>query len=202
MHSGTGEPRRRTRGSPRSSGSRGSCPSGARPRSGPPARRVDLRPGAVELHRAADPAGDMEDVGEDRPGRPGRPRERLSIGEGARSLVEDLEVGPAPSLAVEDETEALAVVEDALRPGADPRLVEEGERETLTVPAEPAAALPVDAAPEVGRPTVELVADAVVPAEPAGRVAPGQVRALLPVGSSPAGCRPSSSMASSGMGSG
>ena len=51
------------------------------------------------------------------PAVPGRPGERLRVGEGPRALVGDLELGAA-ALAVEHEAQPLAVEEEALRPGA------------------------------------------------------------------------------------
>lgn len=147
----------------------------------PPARRVDLRLGAVEIHGAADPASDVEVVGEDGPCRPRSPRERLRVGEGAWALVDELELDVA-AVALEQETQTLAIAEDALGTGAKTNLVKEDQREPLAVPTESAAAVLVDAAPQIRRPAVQLVADAVVPAESAHRVAPRQVRALLPVG--------------------
>ena len=76
-------------------------------------------------------------------------------------------------------------MEQALGPGAQPDAaggrIEQLEVEALTVATEPGAVLVVDATPQVGRATPELVADAVVAPEATGLVAPGQIDTLLPV---------------------
>ena len=103
----------------------------------------------VELDRAPHPAEDMEVVGEDRACRARRAGERLRVGIRAVALVLDLEFD-ATAVTVQHEVQPLAVLDNPLRSGAEPRLVQSDQGQRLAVAAKTGAPVAVDAAPQVG----------------------------------------------------
>jgi hypothetical protein len=180
-HGPVAELEARTEGPPEAPTGEETVPPAHPPRVVTPGRSVHLRRPAVQDDRAPDTAEDVEVGGEDGAGRTRGALEGARGGDGqAGVVVLDPEVHPA-SVALEDEAQAAVVEEQPLGAGGHAETGQAVKGQPLVIVSEAGPVLVVDAAPQVGRAPVGLVADAVVATQSAVGVAPGEVSALLPV---------------------